>query len=180
VKGAEVAEQFIKAAEPTHPSLLDPMHIVTELYNTRNVPTSIWIDEQGRIVRFDEGIYLFRRNRETGETSNNELLEGDADWVGRAEALFMRCQRRGAEQRCQPAAENAEAAVPSGWVPTSNSRRRRGRDCTSGGAHALQPDNYNTAAGFQPGQRRADYGTTMQQIRVILSAMHAGQPRCQA
>ena len=47
----ERARPFIEAARPEHPSLLDPTHLVDELFGIVNVPNSIWIDEQGMIVR---------------------------------------------------------------------------------------------------------------------------------
>ena len=45
------ARPFIEAARPAHPSLIDPEHRVAELYHVVNVPTQIWIDEHGKIVR---------------------------------------------------------------------------------------------------------------------------------
>ena len=50
-KSAEDARPFIEAAAPTHPSLIDSEHRVADLYRIINVPTVIWIDEHGRIVR---------------------------------------------------------------------------------------------------------------------------------
>jgi len=42
---------FIERAAPTHPSVIDVDHAVAELYHVVNVPTILWIDESGRIVR---------------------------------------------------------------------------------------------------------------------------------
>lgn len=50
-KDAEDARPFIEAAAPTHPSLIDSAHVVADLYRIVNVPTVVWIDEDGRIVR---------------------------------------------------------------------------------------------------------------------------------
>jgi len=40
-----------RSARPTYPILLDEKHIVAERYDMTNVPTTVWIDEEGRIVR---------------------------------------------------------------------------------------------------------------------------------
>jgi len=50
-KSAEDARPWIEAAAPTHPALIDFDHHVADLYRIINVPTVIWIDAQGRIVR---------------------------------------------------------------------------------------------------------------------------------
>jgi hypothetical protein len=48
---AEASRPWIEAARPTHPSLVDPRHVVADLFNMVNVPTVVWIDERGRIAR---------------------------------------------------------------------------------------------------------------------------------
>lgn len=45
------AGQSIAAAGPTYPCLIDVGHVVAELYGMVNVPSAVWIDEQGRVVR---------------------------------------------------------------------------------------------------------------------------------
>ena len=50
-KCADDPRPFIEAAAPTHPSLIDSEHLVADLYRIINVPTVLWIDERGRIVR---------------------------------------------------------------------------------------------------------------------------------
>lgn len=42
---------FIEAARPTHPSLIDRHHVLAELLGVINIPSSVWIDEAGMIVR---------------------------------------------------------------------------------------------------------------------------------
>ncbi len=52
------ARPFIERATPTHPSLIDTEHVVADLYNMVNVPTVLWIDEDGRIVRPNDVHYV--------------------------------------------------------------------------------------------------------------------------
>lgn len=49
--GAEGCRAFIEAADPNHPSLIDRNHDLARLFGVINIPSSIWIDEDGRIVR---------------------------------------------------------------------------------------------------------------------------------
>lgn len=55
--GMEAVRPWIEAAQPTHPSLIDQAHVVDELFGITNVPSGIWIDEQGTIVRPPETAY---------------------------------------------------------------------------------------------------------------------------
>ena len=48
---------FIERAAPTHPSLIDSDHRLSELYHVVNVPTMLWIDESGRVVRPHDSQY---------------------------------------------------------------------------------------------------------------------------
>lgn len=50
-KTADDARPWIEAAHPTYPVLIDTRHVMADLYNVVNVPTILWIDERGRIVR---------------------------------------------------------------------------------------------------------------------------------
>jgi hypothetical protein len=45
------ARPFVEAARPEHPSLVDRAHLVDELFGIVNVPNSVWIDEDGVLVR---------------------------------------------------------------------------------------------------------------------------------
>ena len=50
-EGLPAAKYFIERAEPEHPALVDQKHLMDELFGVVNVPTGIWIDEHGVIVR---------------------------------------------------------------------------------------------------------------------------------
>jgi hypothetical protein len=49
--GAEEAGPWIDLAQPEHPSLIDEGHLLDELLGIVNVPSGVWIDEQGVVVR---------------------------------------------------------------------------------------------------------------------------------
>ena len=57
VGGIDVAKPFIERAAPEHPSLIDQAHSLDELFGVVNVPTGIWIDEAGMIVRPPEAAW---------------------------------------------------------------------------------------------------------------------------
>jgi tetratricopeptide repeat protein len=50
-EGLPAARYFIERAEPEHPSLVDQTHLMDELFGVVNVPSGVWIDEEGMIVR---------------------------------------------------------------------------------------------------------------------------------
>jgi hypothetical protein len=47
----EAARPFDEAANPTHPSLVDPALTLVDKFGMTNVPFGVWIDESGTIVR---------------------------------------------------------------------------------------------------------------------------------
>ena len=47
----DAPRQWIEAASPTYPCLIDRDHRLADLYNMVNVPQAVWIDEAGRVVR---------------------------------------------------------------------------------------------------------------------------------
>ena len=58
--GADAAVPWIDRAKTTHPALIDAAHLLDELLGIVNVPTGVWIDEQGMIVRPPEPAFPWR------------------------------------------------------------------------------------------------------------------------
>ena len=92
--------EWRRSAPPTYPCLIDEEHVVAELYGMRNVPSAVWIDEHGRLVRPTEITGFgddWRRgmNRETfelplddarsQETTRRIYVEALRDWVRNGE-----------------------------------------------------------------------------------------------
>ena len=48
---ADAAREPIEQAKPQHPALIDELHSVGGLFGIVNVPSGVWIDENGIIVR---------------------------------------------------------------------------------------------------------------------------------
>lgn len=55
--GSDAVRPWIEAAQPEHPALIDRGHIVDALFGIVNVPSGVWIDEAGIIVRPPETAY---------------------------------------------------------------------------------------------------------------------------
>ena len=49
--GNDGCQPFMEAAKPTHPALIDRHHVLAEKFGVTNIPSAIWIDENGVIVR---------------------------------------------------------------------------------------------------------------------------------
>ena len=79
LKGVEAAGRWIEAANPSHPSLIDQAHVVDELFGIVNVPSGVWIDEEGTIVRPAEPAFParpgFARNRPQSDNVDPYLAE---------------------------------------------------------------------------------------------------------
>jgi hypothetical protein len=88
------------ASTPTFPCLIDEEQRVADLYGTRNVPTAVWIEETGRIVRPAEPAGVSDHFRKM-DPDTFAIPEGDAaaleanreryiaalrDWVRRGQA----------------------------------------------------------------------------------------------
>ena len=79
----EAAGEFYDAAAATYTTLIDVGHTVSSLYNMINVPTGVWIDEEGVIVRPNEVAYSQNVDFGNGAIAVNgdDYVAALADWV---------------------------------------------------------------------------------------------------
>lgn len=64
--GPEAARPWIERARPEHPALIDEHHRLDELFGIVNVPSGVWIDEAGVIVRPPEPAFAARPEWDEG------------------------------------------------------------------------------------------------------------------
>jgi len=125
--GAASAGQWILAAKPTCPCLIDECHVVAELYGMVNVPSAVWIDEAGRIVRPTEvagasDAFRTHMDRQTKQMSAGGLADRQRtrtvyltalrDWTAKgAESVFALSGDEVRRRLSGPSEEHALAAA---------------------------------------------------------------------
>jgi hypothetical protein len=110
--GAAAAGEFIRAANPSHPSLIDAHYEVARAYNMVNVPTAVWIDEEGRIVRPNEMAFADNRWIEYTKFDMTVYLDAVRDWARRgAQSPYALDAKARRERLPLPTAEHALAAA---------------------------------------------------------------------
>ena len=83
--GVKDAGAWITAAKPTYTALIDEKHLVSKLYNMVNVPTGVWINEEGKIVRPNEVAFVDDRFKTFTGLDSEPYLTALKDWVEKGE-----------------------------------------------------------------------------------------------
>ena len=88
--GEAAAGPIFDAANPTYVQVIDEDHLISSVFNFVNVPSAAWIDEEGRIVRIDEGTYSKTHRFGDGDQSitfgNDVYSPALKDWVANGAA----------------------------------------------------------------------------------------------
>jgi peroxiredoxin len=79
--GEAAAGKIFDAGHVSYVTIIDPDHRISALYNFVNVPSAAWIDEQGHIVRINEGTYAVKHKLGTFEFGTNDYAPALEDWV---------------------------------------------------------------------------------------------------
>jgi tetratricopeptide (TPR) repeat protein len=77
----ETVETAKRIGPLTYTALIDEKHLVSKLYNMVNVPTGVWINEQGRIVRPNEVAFVDDRFKKFSGLDAEPYLNALKDWV---------------------------------------------------------------------------------------------------
>jgi peroxiredoxin len=79
--GEAAAGKFFDKAKTTFPAVVDPDHTISSLYHMVNVPTGVWIDEEGKMVRPPEVSYT--KTVSLVKIEGAKYTAGLRDWVAR-------------------------------------------------------------------------------------------------
>jgi hypothetical protein len=152
-ESANAAQPYIEKANPKHPSLIDSEHVVAHRYGMINVPTVVWIDEAGTIVRpntaeYGSDMFLEFHGRESapfldavrawvssGEVRTDETVPSlmppptVEEELGRAEwALAWFLHQRGNNEAAERHFERAGELSPNDWTIRRGSMPIRGQN----------------------------------------------------
>jgi hypothetical protein len=183
-RGAEAAGRWILKAAPDHPSLIDEAHVLGALFGVVNVPSGIWIDEDGTIVRPPEPAHPRRpefldrtvppdatpEERERIALVRALLVEAERyvaalrDWVARGRASPYALSTDEVVRRSRPRPiEEATAAAHFALGQALHARGARAAAIAHfREAHQLQPTNWTyrrDAWSLAGSDREAVYGT---------------------
>jgi tetratricopeptide (TPR) repeat protein len=150
---AEDARPYIEKAHASHPSLIDTEHVVAHRYGMINVPTVVWIDEDGRIVRpntaeYGTDTFLQFHGREsapfldavrawvkTGEIQRDETVPPDMvpptaeEELARAEwSLAWHLHQAGRSEAAERHFDRASELSPDDWTIRRGSMPIRGQN----------------------------------------------------
>ena len=101
--GVKDARPWIEKANPEYIALIDEQHLVTKLYSMVNVPTAVWINEQGKIVRPNEVAFVDDRFQSYSHMDSGPYHEGIRDWVAKGERSSFVLSEEELRRRLRPA-----------------------------------------------------------------------------
>src|SRR5436305_8360470 len=164
VGGQEAAGPWIDLAKPRHPSLIDEAHVLDELLGIVNVPSGVWIDEEGAIVRPPEPAFPWRPRQPGAEMlaqlpalTAEQLREAQKikieperyvaalrDWVEHGERSRYALSPEEVIARSRPRGEEQSRAAASFELGQHLQREGKGAQAVRWfrEAHSLQPENW--------------------------------------
>ena len=112
---ADDPRPYIERAQPTHPSLIDTEHQVADLYAMINVPTMVWIDEAGRIVRPNDAQFGTDTFTQFHGKRSAPFLAAVHAWVTGKQGALTPAQVRSQQLLPTPEGQLARAEFTLAW-----------------------------------------------------------------
>jgi len=139
--GVAAAGKFYDDAEVTYTAIIDEKHVISSLFNFVNVPSGAWIDEEGKVVRINEGTYA----KKYGSFGTDEYVPALRDWIAKGkdsqyvwdeDKVASKIKSRTSEQ------ERADPAFKLGIYFHINENKEKAEQYWTM-AQELNPDNIN-------------------------------------
>jgi tetratricopeptide (TPR) repeat protein len=142
--------------------LIDTQHLVTRLYNMVNVPTAVWINEKGRIVRPNEVAFVDDRYKVMHKLEAAEYLNAIRDWVAKGERSPFALSEKELRERLAP--QNPDWAKAAAEFGLAEYLYRKGAAAASirhyKEAQRLNPESWNyKRQAWALSDAERDYGT---------------------
>lgn len=169
--GEAVAGPIFDAANPTYVQVIDENHLISSAFNFINVPSAAWIDEEGRIVRIDEGTYA--KTHEFGDGEQKFMFGTDVyspalkDWVAKgagsryvqsASTVSANIRRHSFDQ------QKADAAFQLGNLFRTHGQKAKAEQYWEI-ARALNPESINFFRQNLTLTEEGSAGTTFRELR---------------
>ena len=160
--GAKDAGPWITREKLDYTVLIDDQHLVTQLYNLVNVPTAVWINEKGRIVRPPEVAYVDDRFRAFHRIEAAPYLDAIRDWADHGDGSRYVVSEQELKQRMKPQSQERATADAEFALAEYLYRKGFGADAIAHfkEAQRLAPDNWNyKRQAWALSNAERDYGT---------------------
>lgn len=164
--GVKDAGPAITTAKPEYTVLIDDQHLVTRLYDMVNVPTGVWINEQGRIVRPNEVAYVDNRFKGMHGVDAAPYLEAIRDWVDKGDKSTFAISEGEMRARLKPQNPDHSLAAAEFALGEYLYATGRGRNAIPHfkEAQRLNPESWNyKRQAWALSSAEKDYGTTFGQ-----------------
>jgi tetratricopeptide (TPR) repeat protein len=143
--GAKDAGPWITAAKPEYTVLIDEKQIVTQRFGMVNVPTGVWIDERGRIVRPNEVAFIDDRFKSFTNMEAAPYIEAIRDWATLGAKSAYVLSEAELKARLKPQSEDRSRADAEFALAVFLYKTGKGADAIPHfkEAQRLDPDNWN-------------------------------------
>ena len=143
--GAKAAGPWITAAKPEYTALVDEKQVVTQKYGMVNVPTAVWIDEHGRIVRPNEVAFIDDRFKSFTNMDSAPYIEAIRDWAANGAKSVYVLSEAELKARLKPQNDDRSRADAEFALAEYLYKQGKGVDAIPHfkEAQRLDPDNWN-------------------------------------
>jgi len=161
----DLLELARKVGPLTYTVLIDQEHLVSRLYNMVNVPTGVWIDEKGRIVRPNEVAFIDDRFKNFTGLDSTPYLKALKDWAAKGDKSTYVMSEQRLQEKLTPPDPNvrlasaefglAEQLYKAGHIAEAVPHFKE--------AQRLNPRSWNYKRQAYKLSSESDYGTTFAQ-----------------